>query len=91
MRWKCAKADKDFKCIGYAATDRKGPFPAVIRFGDHEQRCEPCASAKDVAAIRRAVINTAGGSAGVPPMRALAECIEGERPNLYSCFLLPNR
>ena len=77
MRRRCAKADLDFKCIGYAATDGKGQGYAIIRFGENEHHCEPCASTNDVATIRRDVINTAGGRAGVPPMRALAECLEG--------------
>ena len=62
MRWKCAKADKDFKCSGYAVTYSKDPGSTVIRFSDHEQRCEPSASTKDVATIRRAVIITAPGA-----------------------------
>ena len=66
MRWKCAKADKEFKCGGYAVTDGNAPGSLVIRFGDHEQHCEPCASTKDVATIRRAIITTASGTVGVP-------------------------
>ena len=78
MRRKCAKADKGFKCGGDAVTDGNADGASVIRFGEHEQHCEPCAPTKDVANIRRAIIDAAFDSVGLPPMRALAECLDGE-------------
>ena len=77
MRWKCVNAEWNFKCGGYAVTDGKVPGSAIVRTGDHASHCEPSASKQDVAAIRHAVISTAGGSAGVTPVRAVAECIGG--------------
>ena len=87
MRWKCAKADWDSKRIGYAVTDEKGPGSAIIRFGEHDQRCEPCASTTDVATSRRAVIDTVGRRALCEPS---PNVWTGHRPPLCSCCLIPN-
>ena len=77
MRWKCINAEWNSKCSGYAVTDGQVPGSAILRAGGNAPRCEPCASMKDVATIRHAVISTAGGSAGATPVRAVSECLGG--------------
>ena len=77
MRWKCINAEWNSKCSGYAVTDGKVPGSVILRAGEHAPPCEPSAPMKEGAPIRHAVISTAGGSAGVTHVRAVAECLGG--------------
>ena len=75
MRRQRADGDKDFECVGYAATDREGRAGEVAQLAAREQFLEPRAPRMAVAAIRRTVIKAAGGPAH-PYLRAIAEWLE---------------
>ena len=72
FRLMCAKAERNFKCAGFAGTAGSVAGAAVLRCGGHAARCEPSAAMADVASIRQDFMADACGVGGLTPTRAVS-------------------
>ena len=81
FRWKCAKAEHNFKCAGFAVTDGCVAGAAVLRSGSHAAHCEPSASVAEAAAIRQEV-RAKACVAGSTPSITVAQCLAKSSPTV---------
>ena len=90
-RRKCDSADRDFRRAGFAVTRGRGPGCDVVNLGPHGANCGPGVSRKDASAIRHAVIQTAGGTSGVTPTRAVADHLAGDGESVMHTLPDPHK